>query len=151
MLPRRAEESVWGGLSLPQQALETASMSQPQRLPRRWAPHLPAFSGKAEAASAPNHGPATRGLSSGRHPRVRSLTFQVSGFCTALPGSLSSPFLFLFFWSFSFSLFLLQSGSFSRIPPHLDLFKSPVQLVFPPYFRDLEVLINNFEDFEASS
>lgn len=106
MLPRQAEESVWGGLSLPQQALETASMSQPAAAPHRWAPRLLAFSGKAEAASAPNHGPATLGLSSGCCPRVRSLTFKSPG-----PAQLSLDLFPRFFSFFFFGLSLFLSPS----------------------------------------
>lgn len=114
---------------------------------------LPAFPGKAEAASAPNHGPATLGLSSGRHPRVKSLTFQVSRSCTALSGSLCSPFLFFFS---GLSLFLAPSCSLAHSAGSHPIWicsRAQCNLYFPPpfFFRNLEVLINNFEDFETPS
>lgn len=96
---------------------------------------LPAFSGKAEAAPAPVH-EAPVPLASQQapaQPQSERPHLQVSGSCTALPWYLSSLFLCLFYSASSFSLFLLKSSSFSRIPLHLDLFKSPIQLVFSSF------------------
>lgn len=132
-----AEETVWGWLSLPQQALETALMSQPWEAPPLLGPSVsPTFSGKAEAASAPIHrdpGPSA----SQQQP---SLPRSEKPHLTSRWVLHSSPSIAFFAFPLSlvlvslpFSVPLAQSGPFSRIPLHLDLFKSRIQLVFSSF------------------
>lgn len=70
-------------------------------------------------AAAESEGPSFKSLS----PEQLSLEIDLSS-----PFSLSLSLVFL-----PFSLPLVQSGSFSRIPLHLDLLKSPIQLVFSSF------------------
>lgn len=143
-----AEETVWGCLSLPQQALETALMSQPSEAPPPLGPRgSPAFSGKAEAALASIHR-APEPLASQQWPSLpRSETLHLSSFWFLhspldIVPRLSPPSLFL---SPSCTVGFIQQDSTPS-----GFVQEPNSTCVFPFFRGLEVLINIFEEFETS-
>lgn len=105
-------------------------MSQPSEAPLPLGPRgSPTFSGKAEAALASIHR-APEPLASQQWPSLpRSETLHLSSLWVLHSSLDIVPRLS----HLSLFLSLAQSGSFSRIPLHLDLFKSPIQLVFSSF------------------
>lgn len=144
-----AAETAWGWLSLPQQALETALVSQPREAPPLLGPSVsPTFSGKAGASSAPIH----------RAPVPSASRQQPCCLGEASPHKSLGPaqlslhhFLRLFFVSFSgLPPFLCPSCTVWIIQQD----STPSGFVQEPdsthvllFFGDLEVLINILEDF----